>query len=541
MGIHVEGDKPSKLLNIVRPNEQPDVKRYREESYQPVTKSLSEKVINTINKIFNPRLWEFKWPTMSNQDTLEKYLTEDLPYYRSVMNFITETFTQKDFSDPNGAIVVLPKNFDIPETELYEPVPIIYSAESLVDFVDDQYYTFLFGDVIKIFTTRQVLKFKRVVKNSKIEWELIFEYTHDFGFVPVFRLGGIIKGKLTPYWYNSWISGVLPHWNQVVSLTSDLQAAYVNHLYMDKWEFATECDNPSCNSGMVESTIANELGKDGNPVIVETKCGTCMGTGRVTRSPFGVHTINRDALNPDAPLPTPPAGYIDKPIDVVDKVEDRIKKEEERGLASINMEVVQMVGEDQSGVAKTVDREDLNAFLSRYSRHVFEYVLPNLIFNIAAWRYSEVVDVSKILPEISQPKDFNVLSLGQLTNEYKDASNANVSANYLQHIEGELVQSKFANSDMARKKNEAIIKLQPYPGKSIDQLLTLKGLGESEWMIYKSIHIIELVEMAMENDARFLDKSRKDQREIIDEMAKEAIEPEEVETIPVQPEPEIEE
>jgi hypothetical protein len=411
----------------------------------------------------------------------------------------------------------MPNSFDIEETELFEPVATVYDSVSLVDFVDEEYYTFQFGDMIKVFTTTEILFYKRA-KRGADKWDLVFEYAHEFGFVPVFRLGGIIKGKLEPFYYESWIRGVLPHWNQVVQLTSDLQAAYVNHLYMDKWEFETDCQASDCIDGFVKTEVRD--GKD--TVITEGKCSTCMGSGKVSKNPYSIYSVNRDAISTDI-NPIPPAGYIDKPIDVVDKVEQRIDKEEKRGLASINMEIVTMVGNDQSGTAKTVDREDLNSFLSRYSRHVFEYVLPNLIFNIAAWRYGETSKIEEIVPSISQPKDFNVISLDRLTEEYKDASNANVSANYLQHIEGEIVQSKFANNEDGRKKNETIIKLQPFPGKSVDQLLTLQNLGQPEWKIYKSIAIIELVDMAIEDKADFLDLDLKQKREIINQMAKDEI------------------
>ena len=119
MGVHVEGEKPEKLLNKVRPNEQEEIKKYRLDSWEPVTQSLTEKVVNTVNKIFNPRLFSFEFPDMPGtvgEKTLEKYLTEEFPYYRSIMNFITETYTQKDFSDPNACIVVMPRELDIEET-----------------------------------------------------------------------------------------------------------------------------------------------------------------------------------------------------------------------------------------------------------------------------------------------------------------------------------------------------------------------------------------------------------------------------------------
>ena len=260
MGVHVEGESPDVLLNINRPNEQPEIKKYRLDSYEPVTQSLSEKVVNTVNKIFNPRLWDINFPEMGNgvnDETLSKYLTEDYPFYRSIINFIAETFTQKDFSDPNAAIVVFPESFDIEETELYKPIATIYRSETLIDFVEDEYYTFYTDGVIKIFTTSEILYYKKI--DGKDHWSLYFEYTHDFGFTPVFRLGGIIKGKDAPYYYESYIRGVLPHWNQVVQLTSDAQASYMNHLWMEKWEYAVECDADGCDGGYVQTEIKNGL------------------------------------------------------------------------------------------------------------------------------------------------------------------------------------------------------------------------------------------------------------------------------------------
>ena len=531
MGVHVDGEKPEKLLNVRRPNEQQEIKDYRLATYEPVTQSLCEKVINTTNKIFNPRLYSFEFPEVEGDDTLENYLMEDYPYYGSMMNFITETFTQKDYGDPNAVIVIIPENFETIDTQRVKPIPYIFEAEELVDFVDDVYYTFVLdkGNAVKIFDQTQIVYYEKRIVKSKETWIKTFEYVHDFGFPTCFRLGGIIKGDSQPYYYESWIRGVLPHWNQVVNLTSDLQAAYVNHLFMEKWEYATECDADGCNSGKIATKVMN--GQDLEDV--ELSCKRCSGTGKVSRSPFGIHTINRDAINPDSPLPTPPAGYIDKSIEIVDKVEDRIAKEEKRGLASINFEIVQMVGADQSGIAKAYDREDLNAFLMRYSRHIFKYVLPNLIYNTAIWRYPDK-DADNIIPKINDPKNFNVISLDSLQSEYVAASQANVSSSYLMHIEKEIVDSKFANNEDARLRNRAVINLNPYPSKSTDDILTYKNLGEKDWSIYKFIHLTELVDQAIENDDEFLDMSLGEQRKVIDAMAKTEVDYDAIPVVPPQ-------
>ncbi len=540
MEVHVEGKKPRKLLEINRPNEDEETRKYRLEVYEPPTTSLSEKVINTVNKVFNPRLYSIMYPEMSTEDSLEKYLTTELPVYRSLMNFITETFTPKDFADPNGAVIIQPENLDIPETERFEPIPIIVGAKELVDFDDEKYFTFYFKGAhprdskIKIYDKVGIYKYGK--KGDK--WVLEEEYIHNFGFVPVFRNGGIVKGLKYPYFFKSWMAGVLPHWNQVITLSSDLHASYVNHLFQHRWEFETDCDNAACSNGTVE--IKGEpISIDGQMSEAEVTygtCTTCNGSGKVSRGPYGVYTINRDAINPDAPLPTPPLGYVSPDISVVDKVESRIDKEEKKGLASINMEIVQMVGEDQSGVAKTVDREDLNSFVLRYARHVFQYVLPKTIKGIARWRYgTEERDIEQILPKISEPNDVNVLTLNQMTQEYKDASNANVSDNYLINAERELIDSKFANDEMSRLKNESLLMLNPYPGKSVDDYLTLQNLGEPEWKIYMAINLIRLVEKTIENDSEFLSKPMKDKREAVESLAKlESGFSEQIEVIPTQ-------
>ena len=143
-----------------------------------------------------------------------------------------------------------------------------------------------------------------------------------------------------------------------------------------------------------------------------------------------------------------------------------------------------------------------------------------MVYFTALWRYPDK-SIDSILPTIDEPKSINILGLEQLTAEYKDASNANVSANYKNNLEKDLIKKKFANSEGESKFNIAVIDLNPYPGKSLDDILTLKSLGEPQWRIYKHNNIIEIVTRAVEDDEDFLNKPLKEQREITDKIAKE--------------------
>lgn len=529
MGVHVEGLKPEKLLNINRPNEPGDVKKYRLEVYRPKTKSLSEKVINTVNRIFNPRLYHITWypsPTavIPDAEWIDKYLNEELPYYESLMRFIRETFTKKNFSDPNALCAILPVNFEVPDTEFYKPIPYIYSAKEVIKFKEGEYYLIKCAGKGKELSTAIWMDRERVVFYREVEkdrWQLENEYPHTLREVPAFRLGGVIMGNQAPYWFHSFIAGVLPHWDDVVTMESDLQAGIVNHLYLEKWEYTVDCDDCS-GTGKISAQEANPTADIQNllPNGAEASymCRSCTGTGkRVTRGPFNVTQINKDAMASEVVSPIPPAGYIEKPIEIIDKIKEIIKQEKENGLASINMEIIAKVGEDQSGVAKTIDRQDLDGFLMRYANHVFEYAIPQLVWYIMKWRYGNILSDQQIFdsyPTIKKPTKFEVIDVMTLQDELKIASEANVSANILKKIEQEIVNTKYSGDEFERKLNNAIIELDPLYSMGADELMTLKANGiisADDWKLHT--YIDEAIAVLVEEDETFLDLGKKEQRD----------------------------
>jgi hypothetical protein len=529
MEVHVDGAKPTKLLDIARPNEEKRIKDYRLSVWQPVTQSSSSRVINTVNRIFNPQLHKIEFPdppTQMGDETLEKYLTTDYPYYVSLMNFIQETFMPKMYGDPNSFLVIEPIKYDIEDSEMFAPMPNIYESEYVMDFKDEEYLTLSDSKTwAKVITSTDIYKFKK----NKGEWKQESEYNHNFGYIIGFRLGGIVKGDKYPYYFESFISGVLPHWNKVVNLTSDIDAGYINHLYLERWEYEADCEATNCMSGIVE--VENP---DGSKAKVN--CRTCNGTGKVSRSPYGVHTIRRDALNPLAPMPTPPAGYIDKPTDIIELVEKKIKREEELGFSAINMDILNRVGEDQSGVAKTIDRQDLDSFLQRIANHVFGFVIPEIIYITANWRYGTLLNgnIIDILPSIDMPKDFSVLSLNFLTDEYKAASTASVSPTYIKGLEMEINNAKNRNNEKLRLKNNSIIKLNPFPKKTLDELLTIRTLYPNlSWKVYMSIAVDELVTKAIEVNQDFVYLDLDEQRLLIEALAKQESAQQQGRTIPL--------
>jgi len=523
LSVHFYGKKPVKLLEEHRPNEQEEIKDYRLKIWKPITKSLADKVINTVNKILNPRYFSVKFPEkfpsqlVDEQYQLPTYLA-NYPVYGTIWNWLKETFLRKDFADPNALVCILPKYIDVEETEQFKPIAKIYSSENVIDFSYGEYYIIQLpeddkkGEIIYLDGN-----FYNKYYYSGTEVKLVMSYEHGFGEPPAFFCGGQVANNRKGYFYESFVAGVQAHWDKVVEMTSDKDGSIVNHLYPERYEWQTECDH--CDGSGHTEVTHDEVGvplPEGKAHRV--KCHHCEGTGKVTaRGPYGAYVISANALNPDSPIPTPPVEYITKDLEPVTKLSEEITAEKEAGFSAINMEILNRVGENQSGVAKVIDRQDLDAFLLRISGHIFDYVLPELMKFTSYWLYSSVMDTDKIdayLGEIkvSKPVEFNVLSIDNLVEEYNRAKEVGANANYLKNIESEIINIKYARNEEERKKNMLIVQLQPFPDKTVDDLMTAKSIGavrEKDVILNQNIDMI--VDKAIVEDDKFLEKTQDEQ------------------------------
>jgi hypothetical protein len=533
MGVHIEGFSPREILERKRPNEPEEVRAYRMSTWKAITKSLSEKILNTIARIFDPRFFKVSFPDkppiVPDNENLGKYLTQDYGIYRSLWIFIRETLLKITLSDANAVCAVVPINMMAEGKEFFKPMPIVYRSEQVVDFMDEEYFTIYHKPEHTPGSKQKDGKLMIIDRNFIRMWaikgseaNLILEYNHDLGVVPAFRVGGQIEGNINPYWYSSFVAGIQPHWDKVVTMVSDLDGSIVNHLFPERWEWQDSCDNCSGSGFLTDDDIDLGIAKGKS---TKQRCGKCEGRGFVTnKSPFGVIALKRSALNPDLPPPTPPAAYIPKDIAPLQELKKSIDSEIFAGYSAINMEILHKVGENQSGIAKTIDRQDFYSLLVRVSGHIFDYSVKNIIELTARWRMSTIL--SPVLLEqyidgisISKPKEFDVLSMNMLMEELKQAGTSNVSVSYYRNIEAELINNKFSNNENERKKNMAIIKLKPFPNKTVDQLLTARaGNAITQIDFIRNENIDDLVTIAMEENDGFLDLPFMDQLEIINQI-----------------------
>lgn len=534
MGVHFYGDKPTELLESYRPNEIQEIRDYRLKIWKPVTKSLGDKVINTVNKILNPRYFSVEFPQepvsrlVSKKEDLGFYMMQDYPIYKTFWHWLKETFIRSNFADPNAVICVLPKSFDVEETDMYKPLPYIYQSESVLDYKNGEYFLIYEEKESKYRSTKGYLTY--IDRNTYYkaryedgEFTELVNIDHNLNEVPAFFSGGVVNEKTKGYYYESFVDGVAAHWDRVVEMTSDKDGVIVNHLYPERYEYQTDCT--SCNGNGHVHKKDFQIGP--NVKGDKIRCDVCEGTGKITaRSPYGAYTVSLNALNPDLQTPIPPVDYITKDLAPFDSLVEEIRKEKEAGFASINMEILNKVGENQSGIAKVIDRQDLDSFLMRVSSHVFDYIIPNVIRFTALWKYGSVAEkgaIEEYIDEIkiNKPVEFNVLSVDALIKEYNNAKEVGANSNYLKNIESEIVNIKYSRNEEERIKNLTIIKLKPFPDKTIDDLMTAKGIGairEQDLILNENIDY--LVDTAIDENDEFLNISRSEQLQALYDIIK---------------------
>jgi len=538
MAVHLLGTTPAELLEDYRPNEPQEVYKYRLRTYQPFTKSSAQKIINTISRIQNNSNYTVNYEEppskLKEGEDIKTYLEQKFPVYGSFFKWVFSIVLEADMSDPNALCCVYPIKPTKEKTEMFEPIGHIYRSDQVVDYELDQYYTILSDEQSEFGTAKRKGKIYIVVTKSEIieyrqtgekSGEPLFTkevlYTFGFDMTPAFFLGGNFLQHSFPPVFESFISGILPFWNASIRMQSDLDAQFVTSVYLERAEIEIECDAPGCQ--FVES--------EGYHGILTTegecqRCTRCKGEGFITgRSPYGVTRVKKEELS-DKPQIFPGVEYITKPIDVVQLLREEIKSLIDRGFSAINMDILNKVGENQSGIAKTIDRGDFNNFLLKISDNIFDNIIHNSIKYINQWRYGLFLERSELkenLPVINKPTNFDTMTISMINQEIGELKNSGVSDETLSMLEKDLVDKKFSNDTLKRSILDSIITLDPMPNKAEDDKMTIlanRGVTQEDYIISSNIKpfILRALE---EKGTEFFDMKLTEKMDIMKEYASE--------------------
>lgn len=529
MAVHVYGDKPSEILDIARPREEEAIKEYRLQNFQPVTKAPTNKAITVLNKIFNPTLYSEIYPNSDESNQLKKYCREEFPNYNSVISFIREVVVKKMLADPNGIMCVRPQTTLIPESKRLKPIIKVFGSSAIVSedyehflvltkVEDEKYFYFEYYDA------NSWIYFVAWYNKSKVNTREIERYDHNFGerygTFNAWKLRGISEntdeGEVV---FKSFFEPARAYLNLSVIHESDVFGAFAQHMHPFRWEAAETCDfvwnKQRCKGGRIIDPTGEEM-----------VCPSCKGSGtKPLNSPYGAYKVPMDKLRGDGNQFVP-FGYVPTPTEATDLLDQRAERMQEKALWALNMDVVDEIGADQSGIAKTIDRSELFDFLYTVSEVVFDIHYVDALYFIALIMFDETIGdkVDEILPVVNKPVVFDVASVSEMITNFQAIKESGLDRNYLLIKQTEIVNKEFNNNSDMKNIMNSVLSLDPLPGyttEEIDMMVSKRFATQQDAVIH--FYIKQFIDRAILEDARFFDQPKDKQMEKLREYADEKI------------------
>jgi hypothetical protein len=545
---HADGLFPEKLIRERRPNETLEVLAYRAIIYQPKTKTTFSKVHSSLQKIRRSPQWDIRYnktdrfSRIREEETLETYCEENFPYFTSLTNWVFSLMLRKYLTDPNAVVFVYPLEYQVEQTSFRRPFAEVYDSCNVMYFVPDDYAVLRLpngctyysrnkpykGDTYFFVTTQNIFRYDQV--DGKGTYKLVLSELHGLEMLPVVKLKGVLVNQCENHFlYESRIQGMMTELNEIVREYSDLQAGKVCHLYPERWEYAQN----QCSQCKGTGKRRNPLWTQGAPLTISPEI-TCDAPGcqhgYVVAGPYSkimVRPLNVVEGGGVQTIPTPPAGYVQRDVEILKLQDEGVDKHEYKALAAINMEFLAQVPLSQSGVAKEVDRDELNNFVNSVAEDLVA-VMDSIYKLIARYRYKDLYpidDIEDMLPRVNVPDKFDLLSIDTVQKELTEAKTSKFNPVIVNAMEVDYASKKFNADHEVRDMVHLTLSLDPLPNISEDDKmsrLSNKGITLESYVISSNIHTF--IQRAIDEDEKFPEKDLKDQKETLSKYAVELIE-----------------
>jgi hypothetical protein len=546
MDVHADGKYPCELLDTRRPNEPLEVMEYRKKIFIPKTKPYFSKIISSLQKIRRSSDWSIRYEgefaKISEGETLQDYCELYYPQFTSITNWVFSVLLKKYLTDPNAVLFCYPKEVGLEENKYLQPIIQIIDSCHVLEYVYNDYavmvnplgcvYTTARGSFpgksFYVVTTMKIIRYDQT--DGRGTMTPVIDYEHRLGELPAYKIGAaIFETKGDKCLYESRVSGIIPEFDEAIREYSDLQAAVVIHMYPERWEFTQN-----------ECTVCKGTGRRRNPqwyqgcdasIVCDTPCDNKLcHNGYVVAGPYSkmmVRPSNNPAIEGIAQIPTPPAGFIEKDVEIIKLQQESVKAHVYEGLASINFEFTMNTPLNQSGTAKEVDKDELNNTVHSVAEDLVR-CMDWVYWMIAKYRYGLIYDdeaISEMLPHIAVPEKYDILSSTHLEEQFGRLKTGKANPVILNAVETELANKAFNNDPAVSELIQLVLALDPLSNITDEdkmQRLSNRGITQATYVV--SSNIQEFVQRALAEHKDFSDKELTEQKEIIMGYAEEQIE-----------------
>lgn len=546
MLVHADGLYPCELLDTRRPNEPLEVMEYRKKIFVPKTKPYFSKIISSLQKIRRSSDWSIRYegdfPKIREGEKLQDYCEFYYPQFTSITNWVFSVLLKKYLTDPNAVVFCYPKEIGIEENKYLTPILQVIDSCHVLDYVYQDYAVMVNplgcvyqtakgtfpGKSYYVVTTQRLTRYDQT--DGRGTMTPVIDYEHGLEELPVYKIGATIADtKGEKCMYESRISGIIPEFDEALREYSDLQAAKVMHMYPERWEF-TQNECLSCK-GTGKRRNPQWFDGCGADVLCELPCDNkSCHNGYVVAGPYAKMMIRpANSIEGQQPIPNPPAGFIEKDVEIIKVQGTSVDEHIENGLASINFEFIATTPLNQSGTAKEVDKDELNNTVHA----VAEDLVRNMdwaYYMIARYRYRLIYNdeaIEEMVPKVAVPEKYDILSSSHLQEQFKGLKEGKANPAILNAVEIELANKAFNNDPTVRERVELVLALDPLANVSEDDKmsrLSNKGITKLTYVISSNIN--EFVQRAIEENKGFADLEPVKQKEIIAGYAETQIEEE---------------
>lgn len=530
---HSEGCYPTELIEGRRPNEPLEVQDYRKKIWVPKTKPTFGRILASLGSIRRSADWSIKYPELGaftlirEGQTLEDYCEKDFPYFGSITNWIFSVALKRYLTDSNGVVLIMPLENEIDETDFLQPYPVLFDCCDVVKY-DHGENALLNNPLGCMYVTKKgamekgksfyyvdnfvIAKYNQV--DSKGTMIPVDIYEHGLGMMPCFKLGGIVcETEGHNFLYESRIAGILPELDEAVREYSDLQAAKVLHVYPEPWEFTQH----ECSTCKGTGQRRNPAWTEGCGLPLQLPCdNTGCSNGYIATGPYSKLLIRpTSAIEGGGAIPNPPKGYVVKDIAIVKVMEDSVRQHIYDGLAAINFQELAEVPLAQSGVAKTVDRDQQNNTIHAIGEDLVK-IMDNTYKITAYYRYKNIYsfeEIDQMLPSIPVPEKYDLFSITDMQAELNSAKTGKTNPVIVNAMEVDYASKRFNTDESVRDLVSLTLKLDPLPNISEDEKmarLSNKGILQETYIVSSNIN--EFVQRALDEDPKFAGLPLKDQK-----------------------------
>jgi len=522
-----EDTKPREILDVVRPNELPDHKQYRLDTYEPVSLEKFNQVLGNVNKINRAQDYKWSFPeqkgTVRDGETLKDYLNGDYPIFKKFESWIFSVASCAMLKDPNSVAVTIPRLYwnDLTSTpsgddDYLDPFTLIFDSEEVLDCREGIFCAIQSKSGFIMNEDEKGRKFLLIDKDSYgIAYEVrpdVFSYLIAPYISPQIaftKLGSnSIKSFIDDYiLYDSFLSPCLPNWREAIRRYSDHQINMALHVHPDRWEYVQS--NKAESKRLIRN---NAQGEQETQTPKEVP-----GSSNLTKTTVRPEKTMDGFIAP----PTPPAGYIDKPVETLEFMRDEYRIKLKDGLNAIGLGFLEEVPLNESGTAKELDRQEVNTFFhSVASRIINDLMIPHIqVINSVRYNFLNKEQIQESNPTIRVPTNFDVITSRYFLEAYMESLEGNQDSVIITRKGLDYTKKEYGEDSEEYLIMKTATEIDPLSGKSADEkseILLSNGCTQEDYIMSSKLYYY--IKIALRDNEDFLTQAPTKKEEKVREL-----------------------